>query len=518
MTIDDIQKLIDQDESVTLELKKSTGELKDAMHTACAFLNTDGGWLIFGVTPTSRRILGQDVNDNTQREISQALSGLEPAVEVKVNYYDVPDSDGKKLIAIYFDAFVWGHEPYTYAGKPYYRVESTTKQMPRELFEERLRAHHPDFYAWERRKADGIGMSDLNEDRIRGALRLGAEGGRVPNSVLTEPLKSVLDKLQLLSSDGQPNNAAAMLFTKNEKGYYPQFTIQMARFRGTDKNEFIDNQRAYGNFFDLLDAGMAFCFKHLSLSGKIAGIRREEHLEVPVAALREALINALCHRHWEEYNAFVGIAIYDDRLEVLNPGALPHGMTPENIKDPHGSFPYNPIIANVLFKTTFLESWGSGIHRIVDACQAQGLPSPVWSVDKGMVTVTFQRPYYDSTTTQVKGKKDPSTIQVRSNYGPSTPQVPPKHPSSTPQVPPKYHPSTPQVQLLIDKMKSGYMSTNDIMESCGLKDRKYFRESYIVPGLIDHAIERKYPNEPNHPRQMYRLTKQALEWKKSRED
>lgn len=529
MTIDDIQKLIDQDESVTLELKKSTGELKDAMHTACAFLNTDGGWLIFGVTPTSRRILGQDVNDNTQREISQALSGLEPAIEVKVNYYDVPDSDGKKLIAIYFDAFVWGHEPYTYAGKPYYRVESTTKQMPRELFEERLRAHHPDFYAWERRKADGIGMSDLNEDRIRGALRLGAEGGRVPNSVLTEPLKSVLDKLQLLSSDGQPNNAAAMLFTKNEKGYYPQFTIQMARFRGTDKNEFIDNQRSYGNFFDLLDAGMAFCFKHLSLSGKITGIRREEHLEVPVAALREALINALCHRHWEEYNAFVGIAIYDDRVEVFNPGALPHGMTPENIKDPHGSFPYNPIIANVLFKTTFLESWGSGVHRIVDACQAQGLPSPVWSIDKGMVSVTFQRLNYDPTTTQVKGKKDPSTIQVpskydpstiqaRSKHDPSTPQVPPKYPSTTPQLPPKYHPSTPQVQLLIDKMKSGYMSTNDIMESCGLKDRKYFRESYIVPSLIDNAIERKYPNEPNHPRQMYRLTKQALEWKKSQED
>lgn len=493
MTIDDIQKLIDQDESVTLELKKSTGELKDAMHTACAFL---GGWLIFGVTPTSRRILGQDVNDNTQREISQALSGLEPAIEVKVNYYDVPDSDGKKLIAIYFDAFVWGHEPYTYAGKPYYRVESTTKQMPRELFEERLRAHHPDFYAWERRKADGIGMSDLNEDRIRGALRLGAEGGRVPNSVLTEPLKSVLDKLQLLSSDGQPNNAAAMLFTKNEKGYYPQFTIQMARFRGTDKNEFIDNQRAYGNFFDLLDAGMAFCFKHLSLSGKIAGIRREEHLEVPVAALREALINALCHRHWEEYNAFVGIAIYDDRIEVLNPGALPHGMTPENIKDPHGSFPYNPIIANVLFKTTFLESWGSGIHRIVDACQAQGLPSPVWSVDKGMITVTFQRPDYDSTTSQIKDKKDPSTTQVR----------------------PKYDPSTTQVQELIIHMSDQFMSIKSMIAACGLKSRKRFRENYVTPALLDNAIERKYPNEPNHPRQMYRLTKHALEWKKSQED
>ena len=116
MTIEDIRKLIDKDESITLELKKTTGELKDAMHTACAFLNTDGGWLIFGVTPTSRRMVGQDVNDDTQREISQALSGLEPAVEVKINYFDVPEGNGKKVIAIHFDAFVWGSEPYTYDG------------------------------------------------------------------------------------------------------------------------------------------------------------------------------------------------------------------------------------------------------------------------------------------------------------------------------------------------------------------------------------------------------------------
>lgn len=69
-------------------------------------------------------------------------------------------------------------------------------------------------------------------------------------------------------------------------------------------------------------------------------------------------------------------------------------MTSENVTESHGLFPYNPIIANVLFRTTFLESWGSGMHRIVAACLAQGQPSPVWSVDKGMITVTFQRPKY----------------------------------------------------------------------------------------------------------------------------
>ena len=60
MTIDDIKNLVSADESRTLELKKTTGELKDGMHSACAFLNTEGGWLIFGIAPKSLKIIGQD--------------------------------------------------------------------------------------------------------------------------------------------------------------------------------------------------------------------------------------------------------------------------------------------------------------------------------------------------------------------------------------------------------------------------------------------------------------------------
>ena len=83
MTIDDIKALIASDESRTLELKKTTGELKDGMHAACAFLNTEGGWLIFGITPKSLKIIGQQVTDDTQREIALAIAGLQPAVDVR---------------------------------------------------------------------------------------------------------------------------------------------------------------------------------------------------------------------------------------------------------------------------------------------------------------------------------------------------------------------------------------------------------------------------------------------------
>lgn len=78
MTTDDIKKLVSADESRTLELKKTTGELKDGMHSACAFLNTEGGWLIFGVAPKSLKIIGQEVTDRTQQEVALIIRSRVP--------------------------------------------------------------------------------------------------------------------------------------------------------------------------------------------------------------------------------------------------------------------------------------------------------------------------------------------------------------------------------------------------------------------------------------------------------
>ena len=97
LTIEELKILIQTDEHRQLELKKTTGELKEGMHTACAFLNTEGGWLFFGVAPTSLKILGQQVTDSTQREIALALSYMEPQVDVRVEYIDVPDRPDHNL-------------------------------------------------------------------------------------------------------------------------------------------------------------------------------------------------------------------------------------------------------------------------------------------------------------------------------------------------------------------------------------------------------------------------------------
>ena len=242
-------------------------------------------------------------------------------------------------------------------------------------------------------------LADLNENLIRNGIRRGIDGGRIPETALYEPIGDILSKWKLVKN-GIPTNGAVLLFSNNIDEY-PQFTLRMARFVGTNKNMFRDNQRAEGNFFQLLDAGVAFCFKHLSLSGRITNhsLEREEQLEVPYHALREALINALCHRHWERYNLTISLAIYDDRIEIASPGTFPPQITPKNIKEPHESYPHNLKVAEALYRMTYLENWGSGAKRIMDACEAQGVEEPVWCSDGGFVTITFKRPArfaYDS--------------------------------------------------------------------------------------------------------------------------
>lgn len=128
--------------------------------------------------------------------------------------------------------------------------------MPHDMYDERIRAHQPQLYSWEGHTADSVILADLNEKHIRGCIRLGVEGGRISTSAISASIEDTLAKWKLLKN-GVPTNGAVMLFS-DDIDEYPQFRFRMARFVGTDKNEFIDNQHVEGGFFDLLDAGMAF--------------------------------------------------------------------------------------------------------------------------------------------------------------------------------------------------------------------------------------------------------------------
>ena len=127
MTIDDIKALIASDESRTLELKKTTGELKDGMHAACAFLNTEGGWLIFGITPKSLKIIGQQVTDDTQREVGLSdRSTIDQArgrtAQPPTKYRPITPQARPKYYRKYYRRFKKYYRKYYRSSYEFYRI------------------------------------------------------------------------------------------------------------------------------------------------------------------------------------------------------------------------------------------------------------------------------------------------------------------------------------------------------------------------------------------------------------
>ena len=311
MNYQDIERIAELEEGSNLEFKESTGQLDRSMETLCAFLNGDGGNILYGVKDNGK-IIGQEVSDSTKRSIAEAVNRIEPFVELEIAYVPIPETN-KYVICIHAECTRY-MRPFTYKGRAYMRIESTTTFMPQERYNHLL-MERGGKYGWEAMINSDLEISDLDENAILGAVREGIRNGRLPETTIREEIPVILKKFGLLHV-GKLNNAAAVLFGKNLYGY-PQCLVRMARFRGTTKEEFIDNQRAEGNIYELIDAAMAFFFKHLSLSGKINGLYRDEELSIPYKALRESCINSLCHRSYHQPGSSVSIAIYDDRVEIL---------------------------------------------------------------------------------------------------------------------------------------------------------------------------------------------------------
>ena len=480
MEYQEIEALIALKESKNLEFKESTGQLDRSMETLCAFLNGDGGIVLYGVKDNGN-VVGQEVSDSTKRAIAEAINRIEPFVSLEINYVRIPNSD--KFVIIVNAEKQRFMRPFAYKGRAYLRIESTTTVMPQEQYNHLL-MQRGGKYGWEAMVNPDLKISDLDENAILGAVREGIRNGRLPEVTIREEIPTILRKFGLLR-DGNLNNAAAVLFGVDFYDY-PQCLLRMARFKGTTKEEFIDNQRAQGNIYILLDAAMAFFFKHLSLSGKINGLYREEELSIPYKALRECCINSLCHRSYHHPGSSVSIAIYDDRVEVTNTGTFPADLPVERLMQEHDSKPQNPIIANVLYKSKILESWGRGIGTMVDECNRVGLPAPEFKTDGNFVTVVF------------KYNCDGVNLQlVNSN------------PTSTQQVPNKYPTSTQQVLELVGILKDGEYSVREIMSFLMLKDRVNFLYKYLTPALEEGLVSMKYPDNPKHPKQKYMLTEKG---------
>lgn len=176
--------------------------------------------------------------------------------------------------------------------------------------------------------------------------------------------------------------------------------------------------------------------------------------------------------------------MFDDRLVFETPGDLPGLVRPDNIRHTH--FSRNPKIAQYLKAYKYVKEFGEGIDRICSELEIKGCAIPSFHVDAFILKATLMAEW-----TSEKEFDRSSTVQVPSNY----------------------RPSSVQVEKLVQLMHDEYLNVSKMMELCGIKHRMTFRDNYINPALSDGSLERKYPDQPNHPKQMYRLTEQAKVWK-----
>ena len=386
MDLRELERIIEEGEGETLEFKKSTAVLHATGKTLCAFLNGAGGKILIGVTPDARRIVGQDVSDATLQDIAQAIRRLEPPADVTIGRIAI---EGGRAVIVLEVATAPDRRPFTYSGRPYQRVGSTTSEMPQERYVELLLAREHGRSRWENAVADGVSVSDLDGEEVLRTVRSAVATGRLVEGAGSDA-GDILDRLGLREG-GRVLQAAVVLFGTRFLPHYPQCHLRLARFKGTDKSEFLDQRQLEGHAFDLLDEAMLFLRRHLPVAGRIepGQLERVDEPLFPPIALREALVNAICHRDYSRAGGAVSVAVFDDRLEVWSDGNLPGGLRVEDLKQDHASRPRNPLIAKAFYMRGLVERWGRGTQRIVELCVGAGHPEPEYLEQAGSVCVRF---------------------------------------------------------------------------------------------------------------------------------
>ncbi|MBI3399382.1 MAG: putative DNA binding domain-containing protein [Deltaproteobacteria bacterium] len=386
----DLKKPIPTTESEIIEFKQSTGEWKEIIETICAFSNTKGGKIIIGVSKTGK-LPGVDIGKDTiERLTNQISQNTDPNIHPRIT---VKNMDKKSIIVIEVkessDHLVLAF------GKPFKRVGKSTIRMTKDEYEKLILEKHKDKLYFDSHLCRGATLKDIDDEKVKWFLKK-AKIGRNLNIELKISVKEILQKLNLLKDD-KLTNATILLFGKEPQNFFLQAEVRCARFKGNEPvKPFIDMKIFSGNIIEQVDSALKFILEHISMKVYLAGKKeREEKYEYPPDALREAIINAICHRDYRTVG-HIQIRIFDDRLEIWNPGLLPESLTLKDLKKKHKSIPRNPLIANSFFLIKFIEQWGTGTNDMINLCSEWELPEPLFEHITGDFVVTFRKEITES--------------------------------------------------------------------------------------------------------------------------
>lgn len=384
MIKENLLRIIGSSESEKMEWKPSLSQVNEIIEAISAFSNTEGGKIIIGIS-NSGKVLGVEVGkDKLEKLTNNIHQSLDPKIHPRIT---VEKAKKKNIIVIEvrqsLDKLLLAF------GRAFKRVGRSTVRMSKDEYERLILEKHKDKLQFDRQICRRAKLGDIDNDKVKLFLKK----ARLERNLDINPkiqIKEILHKLDLLEQN-KPTNAAILLFGRNPQRFILQAELRCVRFKGNKPvKPFIDMKIFNGNMIEQIDKALGFVLEHVPMGVYLAGKpEREEKYAYPPDALREAIVNAVCHRDYTGAG-HVQIRIFDDRIEVWNPGLLPEPLTLEDLKRKHKSIPRNPLIAKCFFLIKLIEQWGTGTNDMVNLCLKWGLPEPLFEYVSGDFVVTFR--------------------------------------------------------------------------------------------------------------------------------
>ncbi|OHD78533.1 MAG: transcriptional regulator, partial [Spirochaetes bacterium RIFOXYC1_FULL_54_7] len=365
----ELHDLIATGEGYHLELKETVD--KSFLEEVCAFANSSGGRIIVGITDDGT-IKGCPTDNRSRSLIQDTLRSLQPNLDIPVEVVGslfvvtVPEGNDK---------------PYACPKGFYLRNGANSQKLSRneivEFFQKEGRIRFDELC---NRKA--VFDTDFDDRAFNDFMNLAGISKSLDK-------QEILRNLNCLTEDSRLTNAGVLFFAKDIDFILENAIVVCVLFKGIEKVHILDKKDFKGNILENINNAVAFVQRHTNLEYVIKTLRRENVPEIPEVALRETIINAVCHRDYFNKTANVMIEVFDDRVIISNPGGLPGGLRPQDFGKK--SVARNQTIAALLHRVHFIEKVGTGINRIKQAVEGNARTSVDFSFDDAFFTVTFTR-------------------------------------------------------------------------------------------------------------------------------
>lgn len=244
------------------------------------------------------------------------------------------------------------------------------------------------------RPCDGATLKDIDENKVRWFIERSHNERGLPFPQ-TIPVYDILTHLKLIDQKTKtPLNAAILLFGINPQKFFISSEVKCAYWHTSERIKPIASYKVYhGTLFDLADQALDFIISKLDrrIGTREHGTTADASYEIPEKVIAEMIINSIAHRDYDSTGS-VQIELFSNRILAMNPGRINPSIKPEELTKEHGSYPNNPLIADVLYQARYIEKMGSGTTDMIHLCREKGLKDPIFDMGLHSCSVSIFRP------------------------------------------------------------------------------------------------------------------------------